>query len=44
MMKELQKQYEAFVAIINAEQEEKIRKLSHESIFGTDANPRMASF
>jgi type I restriction enzyme M protein len=39
---ELQKQYEEFVSIINAEQEEKIRKLSHESIFGTDANPRMA--
>lgn len=39
---ELQKQYEEFVSIVNAEQEEKIRKLSHESIFGTDANPRMA--
>jgi type I restriction enzyme M protein len=39
---ELQKQYEEFVSIVNAEEEEKIRKLSHESIFGTDANPRMA--
>ncbi|MBD3842394.1 MAG: N-6 DNA methylase [Campylobacterales bacterium] len=39
---ELQKQYEEFVSIINAEEEEKISKLSHESIFGTDANPRMA--
>ena len=40
--KELQEEYEIFVSIVNAEQEEKIRKLSHESIFGTDANPRMA--
>ncbi|MCT7553640.1 restriction endonuclease subunit M [Aliarcobacter butzleri] len=39
---ELQKQYEKFVSIVNKEEEEKIRKLSHESIFGTDANPRMA--
>lgn len=39
---ELQKQYEEFVSIVNKEEEEKIRKLSHESIFGTDANPRMA--
>ncbi len=39
---ELQKQYEDFLTRVNAEQEEKIRKLSHESIFGTDANPRMA--
>lgn len=39
---ELQKQYEEFLSLVNAEQEEKIRKLSHESIFGTDANPRMA--
>lgn len=39
---ELQKQYEEFVLIVNKEEEEKIRKLSHESIFGTDANPRMA--
>ncbi|WP_226800765.1 N-6 DNA methylase [Aliarcobacter butzleri] len=40
--KELQKEYEEFVSIVNKEEEEKIRKLSHESIFGTDANPRMA--
>ena len=40
--KELQNQYEEFVSIVNKEEEEKIRKLSHESIFGTDANPRMA--
>ena len=39
---ELQNQYEEFVSIVNKEEEEKIRKLSHESIFGTDANPRMA--
>ncbi|QKF67815.1 type IIB restriction/modification system, restriction/methyltransferase subunit [Arcobacter venerupis] len=39
---ELNKQYEVFLTTVNAEQEEKIRKLSHESIFGTDANPRMA--
>lgn len=39
---ELQKRYEEFVSIVNKEEEEKIRKLSHESIFGTDANPRMA--
>lgn len=39
---ELNKQYESFLTKVNAEQEEKIRKLSHESIFGTDANPRMA--
>ncbi len=39
---ELQKQYEEFLTKVNTEEEEKIRKLSHESIFGTDANPRMA--
>lgn len=40
--KDFNEQYEEFLTKVNAEQEEKIRKLSHESIFGTDANPRMA--
>ncbi len=38
----LNKEYEAFLAKSNKEQEAKIQKLSHKSIFGTDANPRMA--
>lgn len=38
----LQKQYDTFLEITNKEQEEKITKLSRKSIFGTDANPRMA--
>ncbi len=38
----LQKEYDKFLDTINKEQEEKIKKLSYESIFGTDANPRMA--
>jgi len=38
----LQKEYETYLAKINKEQEAKIEKLSHKSIFGTDANPRMA--
>lgn len=39
---ELQAEYEAFLVVANAEQEQRIRKLSRKSIFGTDANPRMA--
>ncbi|UKY85842.1 N-6 DNA methylase [Elizabethkingia anophelis] len=39
---ELQKEYEVYLTEINAEQEQRIHKLSHKSIFGTDANPRMA--
>ncbi|MCT3773142.1 N-6 DNA methylase [Elizabethkingia anophelis] len=38
----LQKEYETYLTEINAEQEQRIHKLSHKSIFGTDANPRMA--
>jgi len=38
----LQKEYEAFSEKANIEQEERIHKLSHKSIYGTDANPRMA--
>jgi len=40
--KELQKKYDKFVEKINKEQLERIKHLSHHSIFGTDANPRMA--
>ena len=39
---ELQQQYEEFVKETNEEQEKKIVKLSRKSIYGTDANPRMA--
>ena len=39
---ELQKQYEEFIKKTNEEQEKKIVKLSRKSIYGTDANPRMA--
>lgn len=38
----LQQQYEDFLTTANEEQEARITKLSHQSIFGTDANPRMA--
>ena len=38
----LQGDYEQFLAKTNKEQELRIFKLSHKSIFGTDANPRMA--
>jgi len=38
----LNKEYEVFLTKSNKEQEAKIEKLSHKSIFGTDANPRMA--
>lgn len=40
--KTLQDQYESFLAVANVEQEKRIKKLSVESIFGTDANARMA--
>jgi len=39
---DLQKKYENFLDKTNKEQETKIVKLSRKSIFGTDANPRMA--
>jgi len=39
---ELQKEYDKFLEDINKIQEDKIIKLSHKSIYGTDANPRMA--
>ena len=38
----LQKQYEQFLTKVNKEEEERIQFLSRKSIFGTDANPRMA--
>jgi len=38
----LQKEYEKFVEKVNKEELERIKHLSHNSIFGTDANPRMA--
>jgi type I restriction enzyme M protein len=38
----LQKQYEDFLIEINQEEEARIQFLSRKSIFGTDANPRMA--
>jgi type I restriction enzyme M protein len=38
----LNKEYESFLEKINKEQEKRIEKLSHKSIYGTDANPRMA--
>ena len=38
----LNEEYEAFLSKVNREQEVKIEKLSHKSIYGTDANPRMA--
>jgi type I restriction enzyme M protein len=37
-----QAEYENYLKKKNTEQEERITKLSHKSIFGTDANPRMA--
>jgi len=40
--KEKQKEYEKFLEEANKEQEKRIKKLSHHSIYGTDANPRMA--
>jgi type I restriction enzyme M protein len=40
--KDLQNQYEDFLTKINKEQDERIKFLSKKSIFGTDANPRMA--
>jgi len=38
----LNEEYEAFLSKVNKEQGVKIEKLSHKSIYGTDANPRMA--
>ena len=38
----LQNKYEEFLKKTNEKQEKKISKLSHKTIFGTDANPRMA--
>jgi len=38
----LQKQYEQFLTKVNKEEENRIQFLSSKSIFGTDANPRMA--
>lgn len=38
----LQKKYEQFLTKVNAEQEVRIQFISRKSIFGTDANPRMA--
>lgn len=38
----LKKQYEKFLITTNEEQEKRIEKLSHKSIYGADANPRMA--
>lgn len=38
----LKQQYEEFLTKTNIEQDDRIKKLSHQSIFGTDANPRMA--
>jgi type I restriction enzyme M protein len=38
----LKEQYEEFLTKTNKQQEDKITKLSHKTIFGTDANPRMA--
>ena len=40
--KSLTKQYDDFIAEVNKDQQQRITKLSKESIFGTDANPRMA--
>lgn len=40
--KNLQKQYEDFLTKTNKEQEKRIDTLSKKTIFGTDANPRMA--
>jgi type I restriction enzyme M protein len=39
---ELQKKYDDFVKKVNKEELKRIQHLSHKSIFGTDANPRMA--
>ncbi len=38
----LNQQYQAFESDTNKKQEKRIANLSHKSIFGTDANPRMA--
>ncbi len=38
----LKEEYEKFLEKINKEYEKRIKNLSHNSIYGTDANPRMA--
>ena len=38
----LQQKYDKFVEKVNKEELERIKHLSHNSIYGTDANPRMA--
>ena len=40
--KDCQQEYETFLTETNIQQENRIIKLSKQSIFGTDANPRMA--
>ncbi len=40
--KELKQKYEIFLTETNLKQDRRIKKLSNKSIFGTDANPRMA--
>jgi type I restriction enzyme M protein len=40
--KKLQQEYDKFVVKVNKEELARIKHLSHNSIFGTDANPRMA--
>jgi len=40
--KELQQKYDKFVEKANKEELKRIKHLSHSSIYGTDANPRMA--
>ncbi len=40
--KKLNKQYKEFLIQTNQQQEKRIQALSYKSIFGTDANPRMA--
>jgi len=40
--KKLQEKYDKFVDKVNIEELKRIKHLSHSSIYGTDANPRMA--
>ena len=40
--KKAQEEFNKYIEDKNIEQKEKIEKLSHKAIFGTDANPRMA--
>jgi len=39
---ELQQKYDEFVEKVNKEELQRVKHLSHSSIYGTDANPRMA--